>query len=64
MWGFGGQLFIKVCSLNAINVCPLAGETCHLVLTHLKLNPQKVISHFQIRTVPESHYLKSSKFYI
>ena len=63
-WGWGSVFFKKIV-LDVINVCPLTDEfktTCHLVLTHLKLNIQIVVSQFQIGTVPESHYLKSGKF--
>ena len=35
--------------------------TYHLVLTHLITNLKMVVSHFQIRMVPKSHYLKSGK---
>ena len=39
-----------------------SSEISHLVLMHLKFNLQMVLSHFQIGTVPELHYLKSGKF--
>ena len=34
----------------------------HLILTHLRLNLQILVSRFQIGTFPESYYLKSGKF--
>ena len=61
-----GINFLQKYFLFVINVCPLMNvwiwTTCHLVFIHLKLNFQMAVSHFQIGTVLESHYLKSGKF--